>query len=165
MPTEISDDWKGGHSRLLLLKRLAQAREGVSARGSTHQQRDNLGENIHNPSTGPARWTTRAGVKRLLSPSEDWLLDRGFIGSLDMVAVRLKSEGEGGASATARSRLRHGILIYPPRYEIKSSLGVILSNFELSPGDSRGELPHFCVSTTSSPTQIETPAFVLADAR
>ncbi|GAC1339688.1 MAG: hypothetical protein NVSMB18_08370 [Acetobacteraceae bacterium] len=78
VPAEGHKGWKGGHSRLLMLKRLAQAREGGTAQASA-RQRGGLDRHMHNPSTGPVPVMTTAGGKRLLSPSWDWLLDRGFM--------------------------------------------------------------------------------------
>jgi len=60
VPAQIGEVRKGGHWRLLMLKRLAQAREGVAAQASAHQ-RLGLDGNTHSPSTERARKTAMAG--------------------------------------------------------------------------------------------------------
>ena len=77
------------HIRLLLLKRLAQAREaGVrQSRARARNSSRSRASRASNVSIEPA-----AGVERLLSHSEDWL-GRGFIGFLLHDGVRDASYG------------------------------------------------------------------------
>ncbi len=61
-----------------------------------------------------------AGVKRLLSPSWDWLLDRGFMKSLGMVANPAETGMTAVSCETHRARIGRGPLLYPQEYKVKT---------------------------------------------
>ncbi len=61
-----------------------------------------------------------AGVKRLLSPSWDWLLDRGFMKSLGMVANPAETGMTAVSCETLRPRIGREPLLYPREYKVKT---------------------------------------------
>ncbi len=75
---------------------------------------------MHNPSTGAVRKTAMADEKRLLSPSWDWLLDRGFMKSLGLVADPAVAGAKLRRTLGLRPRAQHRFRDIAPR-SIRSS--------------------------------------------
>jgi len=116
MPAEVDQVEMGGHRLPPFAQALAGAREGVAAQASAHQ-RGSLDGRRHNPSKGPARTTTAAGGMRLLSPSGNWLLDRGVMGSLTLVTDPAGAGCGIYPGAQQMPRVQDEAALYPHRYE------------------------------------------------